>query len=359
MAKEQANYPASLDTLDTDRQAGQDVTSTSYDIIESAITQMQLEMRRVTAKTTTATLTSSEGGLILVSAAGAGYTITLPTAVGNLGLTYRFLKTDYNYTLITIDADGAETINYENSTETPNLTYLRLNTPLAEVTIVSDGTNWQVINEVLGQMPKASVYLSTDQLEITHQVYVYVDFDTETYDIGSNYTIGDWVTGTADGTVAGHLQDDGESQFVAGMVGKRVKNTTDSTYTYITTFNDAGDVTVRDDIFVNGEGYQILNSKWTAPFSGKANIYAMLTFQDPIADKNYYVKVQKNGSTLKTYAVNNAATDWVSVQSYTPNTTLAKDDVIDVMTYSTAGNNTVDVNSGAGTSFFIEMISKD
>ena len=41
MAKTQANYPLSLDTLDTDRIAGQVVTSASYDIIETAITEIE------------------------------------------------------------------------------------------------------------------------------------------------------------------------------------------------------------------------------------------------------------------------------------------------------------------------------
>ena len=41
MAKNQANFPTSLDTLDTDRVAGQVVTSDSYDIIETAITEIE------------------------------------------------------------------------------------------------------------------------------------------------------------------------------------------------------------------------------------------------------------------------------------------------------------------------------
>ncbi|MCK4329316.1 hypothetical protein KAX02_05685, partial [candidate division WOR-3 bacterium] len=96
----------------------------------------------VTAKTGTATLTIAEAGTVLVSAAGAAYTLTLPTASGHTGLRYHFVKTDYNYTLITLDGDGGETFNYENAAGSAQTTYPRLNTPLAEVTIVSDGTNW-------------------------------------------------------------------------------------------------------------------------------------------------------------------------------------------------------------------------
>ena len=136
MAKNPANYPASLDVLDTDRVAGQVVTSDSYDIIESAITQIEAELRRVTAKSSSGILTPSEGGLIKVSAV-AGYTLYLPTAVGNTGLEYVILKTDENANLITIDADETETINGET-------TYTGLDYQWACASFKSDGANWIV-----------------------------------------------------------------------------------------------------------------------------------------------------------------------------------------------------------------------
>jgi len=140
----------------------------------------------ITTKTTTATLTVAEQGTILVSASSA-YTITLPTAVGNTGLTYHFKKTDANYNLITLDGNGAETFNYENADGTPKETYARLNTYCAEVTVVSDGVNWQVIDEALGQVPRCWAYLSADQLNLTDNLAVKVLLDTEDYDIGSNF----------------------------------------------------------------------------------------------------------------------------------------------------------------------------
>jgi len=225
----------------------------------------------VTVKTGVATLTTAEAGTVLVSAAAA-YTLTLPTASGNTGLTYRFVKTDYNYNLITLDGHGAETINYENSAGAAQATYPRLNTPLAEVTIVSDGTNWQVIDEAMGQVPECRVYLSANQEDTPAATWLFVEYDTESYDVGSNYDTSEWVSGAADGTVADHLQDDTNSQFTATMVGKRVRNTTDSTYAYITAFNDAGDVTLSSDIFVDTEAYEIMNSKFVAPISGKYEI---------------------------------------------------------------------------------------
>jgi len=140
----------------------------------------------VTTKTTTATLTVAEQGTILVSASSA-YTITLPTAVGNTGLTYHFKKTDANYNLITLDADGTETINYENADGVPKLTYPRLNTYCAEVTVVSDGTNWQVYDEALGQVPMCRAYLNTNQEDLTTGTFTKILLETELFDVGSNF----------------------------------------------------------------------------------------------------------------------------------------------------------------------------
>jgi len=143
----------------------------------------------VTTKTAIATLTEAEAGTVLVSCAATPYTITLPTAVGNDGLRYHFIKTDANYFLITLAANGAQTFNYESATGAPVATYPRLNTYCAEITVVSDGANWQCINEQLGQIPECRVYLSTDQLNLANETWTLVEYDTESYDIGSNFNV--------------------------------------------------------------------------------------------------------------------------------------------------------------------------
>jgi len=94
---------------------------------------------KVTAKTTTATLNIAESGLITVIAA-SGYTILLPTAVGNSGIVFTIKKTDDNANLITIDGDGTETIDGA-------LTYTDINYQYAYVIIVSDNANWLIIGE--------------------------------------------------------------------------------------------------------------------------------------------------------------------------------------------------------------------
>ena len=145
-----------------------------------------IDARRVTTKSGACTLTVAEAGLILVSAT-APYTIGLPTAVGNLGLTYRFVKTDNNYNLITLDAFNAQTLSYPCDAGTPQSTYARLNTLGAKVTIVSDNTNWIVIHEDSGQVPTAKVNLSAQQANIATGTWTLINYDYEFYDIGSNF----------------------------------------------------------------------------------------------------------------------------------------------------------------------------
>jgi len=62
--------------------------------------------------------------------------------------------------------------------------------------------------------------------------------------------------GTADATEANKLHD-ADGGFVATDVGKIVHNTTDDTYTEVTAYVDGGELTLRDNIFVSGEAYDL------------------------------------------------------------------------------------------------------
>ena len=170
MAKEQANYPGSLDILTVDRIAGQAVPSSAFDIIEDAITEIEEELRRVTTKTAAATLTNNEGGMILVSCAITPYTLGLPSAVGNNGLTYRIIKTDDNTNLITVDADGTETIN-------GSLTHTDLNYQWAYITIKSNNVNWVIINSSQTTTIRVTNLISP----ISNSINVKPDGDTDDF----------------------------------------------------------------------------------------------------------------------------------------------------------------------------------
>jgi len=315
----------------------------------------------VTTKTTTDTLTIAEAGLIKVSAASA-YTLTLPTAVGHEGLTYHFVKTDANYNLITLDGNGTETFNFPNDDGVPKETYTRLNTYCAEVTVVSDGSNWQCINEKLGQVPECLVYLGSDQLDFTSDAIQRIDLDTESYNVGANFDMSTWVSGNATSTSAGHLVDSGGA-FTSDMVNKRVKNTTDSTYTYVTAYNSATDLTVRDDIFVSGEGYEIKNAKFIAPIAGRYNISALVDYQHAttVADHEYYNVVQKNGVSLL-YTVYHCVTNVQVSASLVIIDRLEENDYIELFARNFSGVNTVDVRGDPITKYThlqIRLISKD
>ena len=315
----------------------------------------------VTAKTTTALLTEAEAGTILVSAAGGAYTVTLPTAAGNTGLTYHFIKTDANYTLITLAANGAETFNYENSTSAPVATYARLNTYCAEVTVVSDGTNWQVIDEAMGQVPGCLVYPTIQPTNIPKDFAVTIGLSSAIYDVGDNWDYSTWISGTARATSASHLIDTTTNPFTAAMVGYRVKNTTDSTYAWITVCNSASDVTISEDIFVNTEGYQILNSKYVIPITGYYNITGqiMVGVGSFTAGKRYSVRLY-NGSTKIADGMVLAA---VNDDYFTSQTSIlyfcTAGGVITMKHFNTATADTTDLQPGQSETYIqIRLISK-
>lgn len=66
------------------------------------------------------------------------------------------------------------------------------------------------------------------------------------------------LSGTTDGTTAGKLVDSTAS-FDTTLIDKRVGNTTDNTFTRITAKDSATILSVENDIFVSGEGYQVGN----------------------------------------------------------------------------------------------------
>lgn len=333
---------------DTTPQLGGNLDANDHAILEN-----------VTTISSAHTMTVAEAGTVLVSCAATPYTITLPTAVGNTGLTYHFIKTDANYFLITLDGGGAETFNYENSTGTPNLTYLRLNTYCAEVTIVSDGTDWQVINEAMGQVPSCQVRPSESVTNIKASQNNIIPLLTEIYDIGSNWDNSTWISGTADGDVADHLQDDTNSQFTSAMEGYRVKNTSDTTYAWVINFNDAGDLTLSADIFVDGdEAYEIKKSEFVAPVAGQYYLSGLIRFSafDPL-DEDAYLIIQVNGATQLTYGKEINMTNpsfFVSMTYF-----LSIGDVVTFVVYHT-GAETVDMHHTAGnTQCGVRLISKD
>lgn len=85
------------------------------------------------------TLTTDD--VILCDASGGAFTITLHTASGNTGDQIMIKKTDSDVTEpVTIDGDGTETID--------GVTTQLLYDQNESVTLVSDGTNWQILSKI-------------------------------------------------------------------------------------------------------------------------------------------------------------------------------------------------------------------
>lgn len=90
----------------------------------------------VVSKTANYTVTSSDD-LILCDSSGGAFTLTLPTAVGIGGRVYEIKKTDSSFTAVTIDGNGSETLDGSTTTT--------LNTQYESIKIVSDNSNWQIV----------------------------------------------------------------------------------------------------------------------------------------------------------------------------------------------------------------------
>jgi len=75
--------------------------------------------------------------VILGTSGAGGITATLPTAVGITGKTYDIVKVDAGAGALTVDGNGAETINGAATYSLPN--------QWDTVTVISDGTNWIVL----------------------------------------------------------------------------------------------------------------------------------------------------------------------------------------------------------------------
>jgi hypothetical protein len=90
----------------------------------------------VTAVKTT-TYTAAAGELVLCDPTSAGFTVTLPTAVGVSGQTVAVKNASDSYNLVTVATTSAQTIDGASTYE--------IDGPRYGVRFVSDGANWVVI----------------------------------------------------------------------------------------------------------------------------------------------------------------------------------------------------------------------
>lgn len=89
--------------------------------------------RAVTAQTGAYTATAAVA-VILCNATTAAFAVTLPTAVGNSGLSFIIKKTDSTANVVTVSTTSSQTID--------SALTLLVSTQWAYVEVVSDGANW-------------------------------------------------------------------------------------------------------------------------------------------------------------------------------------------------------------------------
>lgn len=93
----------------------------------------------VVSKTTTYIATTSDD-VILADTSGGAWTLTLYAASGNSGKVLRVIKTTSDTNALTIDGNASETIN--------GFANIKLNYQFDEVTIVCDGTGWNIVAQL-------------------------------------------------------------------------------------------------------------------------------------------------------------------------------------------------------------------
>lgn len=93
--------------------------------------------RTPSSQTANFTVTDTDKNMFLVDTALGNVTATLPTAADNTGKVLTFLKTTADANTVTVDGEGAETVNGAASTV--------LNNQYEKVTVYCDGTEWFII----------------------------------------------------------------------------------------------------------------------------------------------------------------------------------------------------------------------
>jgi len=112
--------------------------TTNGSAVSWASAAANLSVASITVANTPYALSTSTD-VVLVSASGGAVEVDLPTASGNSGKVFRIKKTDSSSNAVTVDPSGTQTIDGVSTSRT-------LNTQYEEITIVSDGSNWQLVD---------------------------------------------------------------------------------------------------------------------------------------------------------------------------------------------------------------------
>lgn len=190
-----------------------------------------------------------------------------------------------------VDADGDTSIDVEQAADEDILRGKVAGVEAFHISAVGIQT--------LAKQSGVRAYRSANQ-NIPTGTYAAVQFDGETFDIQNEFD-SSRKTGTASATSASHLIDTTLNPFVAGDVGKTVWNTTDNTYTTITLYNSASDVTLDDDIMASGEGYNVYAGRFTAKEAGVYFVDVKFEFEANATGRRI-AAIRKNGAWVQVSA---------------------------------------------------------
>jgi len=134
-----ANVPATSSLLHGELAINTADGKLFYGKVDGSIGTLGGGVAAATAVTTVTTTYAALSGdsVILANATTAAFTVTLPTAAGATGKAYTVKKTDGSANAVTLATTSAQTID-GGATAT-------LNYPYTSLTVISDGSNWEVI----------------------------------------------------------------------------------------------------------------------------------------------------------------------------------------------------------------------
>jgi len=246
-----------------------------------------------------------------------------------------------------------------DSQATGDILYASSATQLSRLAKGSDGE----VLELAGGVPtwaakgfssRARAYRNTSDQVIPTGTVTKVAFDTESFDGGSEFKTRT-VIGTADATEANKLHD-ADGGFEAADVGATVWNTTDNTYTTVSAFVDTGELTLADDIMVNGETYELYHARFTATVAGYYIVVGQILYKDMGANKQYNAKLYKNGAQIVDTSLTCSFIMYVTAQ-VSEIVYLNATDYLELWAYHGHGGNRDIVGASEDTSLAIHRLS--
>ena len=240
------------------------------------------------------------------------------------------------------------------------LSYQELYTRVTDLFNDSTAATKTIAQDILNDSYKTALDLTGTEDDGEHVIATTAD--QPIYNISPNVlklrtarVIGTDSSGTATSTSAGNLVDTAAT-FTASLIGKYVYNTTDGTYTKITSFTSATSVGVNEDIFASGEGYQIGDGNiYVAEYIASEDTWNQLNQTNVDVSTDVFSRFFIRGTQIEMYPTP-ATSNNLLVLTYSQ---LHKDlSADDYETGTVTINNGSTTVTGSGTTFTSAMIGR-